>query len=185
MEAIGIKLLLCVLLIAGLLETSLGKTHGHIVYSREQLLALCHTQTGTAPAERPSIPAELKRRRRGCRAGIKRRQRKRRYKPYLPSVIMGNVRSLLNKMDELAALTRLQRVYRECSIMCFTESWLNEHTTDTLVALDGFHLVRADRKVKESGKKKGGGLEMFVNDKWCNAGHVYVKEQRCTTDIEL
>lgn len=31
----------------------------------------------------------------------------------------------------------------------------------------------------------GGGFVMFVNDKWCNTGHISVKEQRCTRDIEL
>ena len=42
---------------------------------------------------------------------------------------MGNVRSLPNKMEELTALTRLQWEYRECSLMMFTESWLNELQT--------------------------------------------------------
>lgn len=98
---------------------------------------------------------------------------------------MGNVRSLPNKMEELTALTRLQREYRQCSIMCFTESWLNELTPDSHVSLDGFQIVRADRKAKESGKKKGGGIAMFVNNRWCNPGHIRVKEQLCNKDIEL
>ncbi|KAI3356715.1 hypothetical protein L3Q82_003313 [Scortum barcoo] len=65
------------------------------------------------------------------------------------------------------------------------ETWLNHLTPDSLVQLDGFHLVRADRNIRESGKKKGGGIALFVNDKWCNPGHIHVKEQRCTRDIEL
>lgn len=44
---------------------------------------------------------------------------------------------------------------------------------------------RADRNPKESGKKKDGGIVLYVNDKWCNTGHIYVKEQLCTRDIEL
>ncbi|KAI3352035.1 hypothetical protein L3Q82_020850 [Scortum barcoo] len=80
---------------------------------------------------------------------------------------------------------RLQREYRECSLMHFTETWLNHLTPDSLVQLDGFHLVRADRNIRESGKKKGGGIALFVNDKWCNPGHIHVKKQRCTRDIEL
>lgn len=67
---------------------------------------------------------------------------------------MGNVRSLGNKLDELLALTGLHREFQECSIMCFTETWLNESISDSLVALDGFHLLRADRNT-ETGKKKG------------------------------
>ncbi|XP_073332517.1 mast cell protease 1A-like [Pagrus major] len=70
-------------------------------------------------------------------------------RPVLPSVIMGNVRSLPNKMDELTALTR-QRDYRECSIMVFRETWLTALTLDTDANLDGFQLLLADRKA-ESG----------------------------------
>ncbi|KAI3372130.1 hypothetical protein L3Q82_006986 [Scortum barcoo] len=97
---------------------------------------------------------------------------------------MGNVRSLPNKMDELAALTRHQREYRECSLLLFTETWLTALTPDTAAELDGFTLLRADRS-KESGKRKGGGLAVFVNDRWCNPGHITVKEQHCCKDIEL
>ncbi|KAI3373391.1 hypothetical protein L3Q82_021937 [Scortum barcoo] len=43
----------------------------------------------------------------------------------------------------------------------------------------------ADRNTRERGKKKGGGIALFVNDKWCNPGHIHVKEQRYTRDIEL
>ncbi|XP_054866081.1 uncharacterized protein LOC129348770 [Amphiprion ocellaris] len=177
--------LLCLLLFSELFKSASGDpfSHGSIVYSREQLLAL--SQARPPSWERPDIPAELRRRRRGCRAGLKRREKRRRYKPSVPSVIMGNVRSLPNKMEELTALTRLQWEYRESSLMMFTESWLNELTPDSLLTLDGFHLVRADRNARESGKRKGGGLAMYVNERWCNAGHISVKEQLCTKDVEL
>ena len=68
------------------------------------------------------------------------------------------MRSLDNKMDELAGLVRTQRVYRESSVLCFTEMWLREDTPDGNVTVDGFQTVRADRSHRESGKKKGGGL---------------------------
>ncbi len=41
-----------------------------------------------------SRPEEFRRRRRGCRAGLKRRARRRRYKPFLPSAIVENVKSV-------------------------------------------------------------------------------------------
>lgn len=97
---------------------------------------------------------------------------------------MGNVRSLPGKMEELTALTRLQREYRECSLMCFTETWLNELSPDSHVSLDGFHIVRADRNA-DSGKRRGGGVAVFINERWCNPGHISVKERICTRDIEL
>ena len=89
---------------------------------------------------------------------------------------MGIVRSLLNQMDELTALTWHQRDFCECSIMVLTETWLTELTPDTDANLNGFQLLRADRTA-ESGKRKGGGLAVFVNDRWCNSGHITVKEQ--------
>ncbi|CAI5651296.1 unnamed protein product [Oreochromis niloticus] len=101
-----------------------------IVYSRDQLLAL-GASAALPTAEQANIPREVRRKRRGTRAGIGRRSKFRRYRPAIPSIIMGNVRSLPNKVDELAALTRHQRSYRECSLMCFTESWLTALTLDS------------------------------------------------------
>ncbi len=50
----------------------------------------------------------------------------------------------------------------------------------------GFQLVRADQSMRESGKRRGGGLAMYVNERWTqDTGHIMVKEQRCTKDIEL
>lgn len=68
--------------------------------------------------------------------------------------------------------------------MMLTESWLTSLTPDTSVTLPGFQLLRADR-TRDSGKRKGGGLAVFVNDRWCNPGHITVKEQLCSRDIEL
>ncbi len=98
---------------------------------------------------------------------------------------MGNVNSLSNKCDELEALVKNQRTYRECSLMCFTESWLDNNITDSCVDLTGFSTVRADRDAKASGKKKGGGLIMYVNNRWCNPGHITVKDKICCRDVEL
>ena len=99
-------------------------------------------------------------------------------------IIMGNVRSLPNKMDELAALTRYQQEFRRCSMLLFTETWLSAQHTDASVQLDGFSLIRADR-TESSGKREGGGLAVFVNDRWCNSRHITIKVQHCCRDIEL
>jgi len=40
-------------------------------------------------------------------------------KPFLPSIIRGNVRSLVDEMDELGALMRTQQEYQD-------ETWLQE-----------------------------------------------------------
>lgn len=80
--------------------------------------------TAELPHERPDVPHKL-RRIRGCHAGAAFRNRRICYRRVLPSAAMGNVRSLLNKMYELMALTWLQRDCRECNIMLFTVKWLN------------------------------------------------------------
>ena len=36
-----------------------------------------------------------------------------------------------------------------------------------------------------SGKRKGEGLSVFVNDRWCKSGHITIKEQHCCRDIEV
>ncbi len=137
-----------------------------LIYTREELLE-CRAHAGTPPTD---IAAELRRRRRGKRAGIKTRERRqrnrRRYQPCLPSVVMGNMRSLANKLDEIATLTSSQQEYRECSLLCLTETWLKGDIPDGAVEIPGFTLVRADRGIQSS-KRKGGGLAVFVNSKWC------------------
>ncbi|XP_036944052.1 uncharacterized protein LOC119013532 [Acanthopagrus latus] len=154
-----------------------------IVYTREQLFAL--SEPALLPGDRPVVPQELRRRRRGCRSGAKRREKQRRHKPAVPAIIMGNVRSLGNKTDELAALVKTQREYRECSIFCFSETWLHSNIPDNSVCVPGYSVVRGDRDWSTSRKKKGGGLALYVSERWCNPGHVTVKERLCTPDIEL
>lgn len=93
----------------------------------------------------------MKRSHRGCRA-------------YLCLSVVGNVRSLANKMDELQTLIRTQPEYRESSLC---------------------QAPRADRDLKRSRKRKGAGLAVLVNNRWCHPGHVTVKCRLCSTDIEL
>ncbi|KAI5089695.1 integrin alpha-L isoform X2 [Silurus meridionalis] len=105
-------------------------------------------------------------------------------RPTLPSIGMGNVRSLPNRMDKLAALTWHQREFWECNVMLFMQSLLTKLTPDITMALDGFIPLRADRTMEIS-KRKGGGLAVFVNNRCCKPGHITIKEQICCKDIEL
>ena len=59
------------------------------------------------------------------------------------------------------------------------------HIPDNSVEVPGYSLVRGDRDCSKSRKKKGGGLALYVSERWCNPGHVSVKERLCTPDIEL
>ena len=76
----------------------------------------------------------------------------------LPSVLLANVQSLDNKMDDLKARDI------ESNILCFTELWLNDDTNN--IHLTGYTLYRQDRTAA-SGKTRGDGLCIFVNNSWC------------------
>ncbi|CAM4549296.1 unnamed protein product [Leuciscus chuanchicus] len=98
--------------------------------------------------------------------------------------MFGNVQSLRNKADELRACTQYLTEYRQACLICLTESWLTEADPDSSVELEGYTLVRMDRN-QNSGKKKGGGVCAFINNTYCNPGHITIKHLICTKDIEL
>ncbi len=62
-----------------------------------------------------------RRKHRGRRAGIRNRLRKKAHSPPLPSILLANVQSLENKMDDLRARISFQRDIRDCNIFCLTE----------------------------------------------------------------
>lgn len=86
---------------------------------------------------------------------------------------MWNVNSLLNKFNELSALSN-QSIYREHRLIIFTEIWLTQLVLDANMDLLGFTTVQADRDTKACSKSKGGGLVIYVNSRWCHPGHISV-----------
>ena len=48
---------------------------------------------------------------------------------------MGNMKSQGNKAVEPTALVRIQREYRERSLMCFTETWLHQDIPDDNISI--------------------------------------------------
>ena len=152
-------------------------------YDREELLAL---RSAPLPplASNITIPFECIRHcpRRGKRAGVRLKTRRRKNKLYAPTVVFGNVRSLNNKIDELRTNCRFLHEYRDTCILGLTESWLNEDIPDGAMDICGYQLIRNDRSA-ESGKSRGGGLALYINEKWAN--NISVKNHLCTPDIEL
>ncbi|KAL1277323.1 hypothetical protein QQF64_023996 [Cirrhinus molitorella] len=65
------------------------------------------------------------RRPRGKRVGVRNRLRARAHRAPLPSILLVNVQSLGNKLDDLRARVKFQRDIRDCNLLCFTETWLN------------------------------------------------------------
>lgn len=56
----------------------------------------------------------------------------------LPSMILGNVRSLRNKVDELQGNVRFLKDFKDCCLMAFTETWLSENDPDSDLLISGF-----------------------------------------------
>uniref|UniRef100_A0AAV2IWL7 Uncharacterized protein n=1 Tax=Knipowitschia caucasica TaxID=637954 RepID=A0AAV2IWL7_KNICA len=124
----------------------------------------------------PNIPLELhvvvtnpRRRKRGRRGGIHRRLKRmslqdRRKLPALPTVLLGNVQSIRNKLDELEAWTTLRQEIKNACLLVFTESWLSESDRDEDLTLTGFGApLRLDRNKEVTNKQRGGGVCCYVN----------------------
>ncbi len=68
-----------------------------------------------------------RRRKRGKRAGILVRLRRRAFRPPLPTILLSNVQSLDNK---LRARISYQRETRDCCVICLTETWMSAMVPD-------------------------------------------------------
>ncbi len=120
----------------------------------------------------------------GRRAGICNRLRKRAHSPPLPSILLANVQSLENKMDDLRARISFQRDIRDCNILCLTETWLTPMVPDTAVTpSDNFSVLRMDRTA-EAGKTKGGGVCFMINKKWCDPRNISILSHSCSPLLE-
>lgn len=99
-------------------------------YTPTQLLLLySHGQSAHAGNTRPNmdstcIAKEPLRRKRGKAGGFKKRMRRQTLKPFLPSIIVGNVQSLNNKMDEVCSNIKYLSEFWNVSLLSFTEIWL-------------------------------------------------------------
>lgn len=183
-----IRIFLTILLISRLFTNVHCQDHaqlaqGSITYTRTELLSYRPVQApGSKPRDFADFPREILPRKRGKKGGVRQRVRKRGFKPPLPSIVFGIVRSLPNKIDELRANIRFLHEYRESCLLCFTETWLHENIPDSAIDIGDYEIIRGDR-TSESGKSRGGGVCVFVNHKWCN--NWTVREKVCTPDYEL
>ncbi|KAL0149831.1 hypothetical protein M9458_054879 [Cirrhinus mrigala] len=97
-------------------------------------------------------------------------------RPALPTLMLSDVRSLENKLDEI-------QLSRDCCVFVFTETWLNNKTPDSAIQLHGLTCCRADRDSSLSGKTRGGGLCVYINKEWCNNAAVVTKN--CSSLVEF
>jgi len=124
-------------------------------------------------------------RKRGRRGGIRVRSRRQPLaRIALPSIILTNARSLRNKIDDLQAHVRYQHEFKEACILALTETWLGEKDRDNEMEIDGFGApLRTDREAAITGKSRGGGVCLYINERWCK--NFIVRASVCTKDIEL
>ena len=107
----------------------------NISYDRQTLLdikdALSHPcpylslPSDLDPALSNSVTTTTRPRKRGRRGGVRNRVRRWKNRPFVPSVIFGNCRSIHNKTDELWVNCRFLHQYRECCCIGLTETWLH------------------------------------------------------------
>ncbi len=125
-----------------------------------------------------------RRKHRGRCAGIRNRLRKRAHSPPLPSILLANVQSLENKMDNLRVRISFQRDIRDCNILCLTETWLTPTVPVTAVTpSDNFSVLRMDRTA-EARKTKGGGVCFMINKKWCDPRNISILSRSCSPHLE-
>ncbi len=115
-------------------------------------------------------------RKRGKRAGVLVRLRRRAFRHPLPTILLANVQSLDNKLCELRARISYQRETRDCCVICLTETWMSAMVPDSAIELTGFSVHRSDRTKDLTGKSRGGGVCFYINNLWCDERNIhYIK----------
>ena len=71
----------------------------------------------------------------------------------LPTLLVANVRSKINKIDELELVAQINQV----EAICITESWLNTSVVDSMISLSNFVQFRNDRTYS-----CGGGVCIYI-----------------------
>ncbi len=124
-------------------------------------------------------------RRRGKRAGVLVRLRRRAFRPPLPTILVANVQLLNNKLCELRARISYQRETRDCCVICLTETWMSAMVPDSAIELTGFSVHRSDRMKELTGKCRGGGICFYINNSWCDERNIHSIISFCSPDLEF
>lgn len=112
-----------------------------------------------------------------CARGFKRLSHRR-----VPTVILANVQSFRNKVDEVQANVKFLTEYKCACLLTFMETWQKEQDQLSDLEIDGFGIpFRVDIDPMVTGESVK--VCLYVNKSWCNM--VVVRETLCTPDIEL
>ncbi len=141
------------------------------------------TPTTASRPQRTRYKRRERKQKRGKRGGIRARLAANPNKPAIPTIVLANVRSLDNKLDYIRLLRSTHRTVRDCCVFVFTETWLNNSVPDCAIQLEQLTCYRADRALVEGGKRRGGGLCIYINDAWCRDAVVVCKH--CSPLVEF
>ncbi len=141
------------------------------------------TPTTASRPQRRRYKRRERKQKRGKRGGIRARLAANPHKPAIPTILLANVRSLDNKLDYIRLLRSTQRTVRDCCVFVFTETWLNNSVPDCAIQLEQLTCYRADRALVEGGKRRGGGLCVYINNVWCRDAVVVCKH--CSPLVEF
>ena len=80
-----------------------------------------------------------------------------------------NIRSMRNKLDELQLLLKKLSI----DIMCVSETWLNDTSTDNTVNIAGYDIIRCDRI-----SNTYGGVAILIRDNLVHKTRDYLKTEK-------
>jgi hypothetical protein len=88
----------------------------------------------------------------------------------VPTLLSTNVRSILNKVDDIQLLLNT-RLYSNNCIFLVQETWLNLNICSEILTPTNYSCCRQDRQ--NSSKTTGGGVLIFINQSWCRNAKTY------------
>ena len=90
-----------------------------------------------------------------------------------------------DNLDFLHANVQYLSEYRDANLLCFTETWWCEETPTEYTQLEGFgYPYRRDRDTNVNKKQHGGGVCVYVNERWCRKESVIVREEVSNESLE-
>ena len=75
------------------------------------------------------------------------------HKLAIPTNALVNIRSLDNKLDYLQLLWTTWKTVGECCVFVFTETWLDNNISDSVIQLEGLTCYRVDRALIEDPRR--------------------------------
>ena len=93
-----------------------------------------------------------------------------------------NTRSLYRRIDEIRLL------YSDFDFICCSETWLDDRYANMLFDINHMKLFRLDHVTNVNGRYRfncGGGVCIFVRDKWVSYCDIFLEGTKTCSDFEI